>query len=62
MRERGERPNHGPLTILEDFELSIMMASLSLLRQQAISYGVASLPPHMQERAMLDWCRRWEQV
>ncbi len=60
-QEEVQRPNHGPLTKEEEAELSEMMSKIARSQQQAIEHGVACLPSHMQARAKLDWCRRWEQ-
>lgn len=59
-REYSSAYGRGPLTPAEQQQLTQQMAQLATSDQQAIRAGVQCLPAAQRDRAMLEWCQRWE--
>ena len=59
-RELSTHFGSGPLTPTEKQQLSETMAQLPASDQQAIQAGVKCLPKEQQERATLEWSKRWK--
>ena len=59
-REYSSAYGTGPLTPAEQQQLTQAMSQLAPSDQQAIRDGVQCLPAAQRDRAMLEWCQRWE--
>ena len=59
-REYSSNYGREALTPAEQQQLAQMMAQLTPSDQQAIRTGVQCLPAAQRDRAMLEWCQRWE--
>jgi hypothetical protein len=59
-REYSSAYGREPLTPAEQQQLTQSMSQLAASDQQAIRDGVQCLPAPQRDRAMLEWCQRWE--
>ncbi len=59
-REFSTQYGTDALNQAEQKQLADAMAKLPASDQQAIRAGVQCLPAQQRDRAMLEWCQRWE--
>ncbi len=59
-REYSSAYGREPLTPAEQHLLRELLSQLAASDQQAIRDGVQCLPTQQRDRAMLEWCQRWE--